>query len=419
MAPMFHILHERDFQKRYDAFRQDPTTDDLSWVALLFSMFSLSVQTMEQNDPVLATLRERIPCVEDNAALAKELRQVALMCLSRDNFMFHYHLTTLESLLIILYGINHDNGVDAAWTLLGMTPLFLPPTTLIINTAAKSSSPSAGLALNMGIALKCNVLPESPYANDVDEERRRRCWIGLLSLHTYQTILFRDMHTRPLLRVVDADSALDFLLSAQPSTGTQVMDFKIRLFRLSGRICSSSFDLSALDDPAIDALDAEVGGEQALWDAAFLHDGSPSVLDTTSYAHWCLLQFYAHQLYLLLHRPFCRPRATDETGTGSSRYRQSSRHRCIVSGAALLDLQKRYNDVPRLRHHRWTVYGMLGSCTVHGAMALASCLLDDQDDTMDLAPYRRSFDAAVDLIGKLQSHSTIYTKAYPILRHIQ
>jgi hypothetical protein len=271
----------------------------------------------------------------------------------------------------------------------------------------------------MAIALKCNALPESSYANDVDEERRWRCWIGLLSLYTYQTILFRDLHTRPLLRVVDADSALDFLLSAQQSTGMQVMGFKLRLFRLAGRICSSSFDLPRLDDSAVDALDAEVAAEQALWDAAFLHDGSPSVLDTVSYAHWCFLQFYAHQLYLLLHRPFCRLRATDKTRMGGSRYRQSSRHRCIISGATLLEIYKRYDEVPRLRHHRWAVYGMLGSCTVHGAMALASCLLDDQDDMMDLAPYRQSFDAAVDLVGKLQSRSTIYVKAYPILRHIQ
>lgn len=143
VAPMYHILHEGAFQKRYNAFRQDPKTNDLSWVALLFSIFSLSVQTMEQNDPVLATLRERNPGAKDNAALAKGLRQFALVCLSRDDFIFHYGLTTLESLLIILYGINHDNGVDAAWTLLGKTPLFLLALpALSIDTFANLSSTS-------------------------------------------------------------------------------------------------------------------------------------------------------------------------------------------------------------------------------------------------------------------------------------
>lgn len=119
-APMFHILHDATFQRQYNSFMQDPKKDDLSWFALLFSILSLSVQTIEHNDPVLAKIRERIPCAEGNAAVASELRQIAMMCLSGDNFLFHYRLNTLESLLILTYGISHDIGVDAAWTLLGM-----------------------------------------------------------------------------------------------------------------------------------------------------------------------------------------------------------------------------------------------------------------------------------------------------------
>ena len=120
-APMFQIIHETSFQRRYNDFIQgNPRTDDLSWLALLFSIFSLSVQTLEHNDPVLASIRERISCPEDNAAIASELRQIAMVCLSRDNFMLNYRLTTLEGLLILTYGISHDLGVDAAWTLLGV-----------------------------------------------------------------------------------------------------------------------------------------------------------------------------------------------------------------------------------------------------------------------------------------------------------
>lgn len=130
MAPMFHVLHEATFQRQYNSFTKDSRTDDMSWLALLFSILSLSVQTIEHNDPVLAKIRERVPCPGDNAAIASELRQVAMACLSRDNFMFHYSLTTLESLLILTYGISHDFGVDAAWTLLGMS-LQLPTSAYI------------------------------------------------------------------------------------------------------------------------------------------------------------------------------------------------------------------------------------------------------------------------------------------------
>lgn len=273
----------------------------------------------------------------------------------------------------------------------------------------------------MGIALKCNAFSkaasEAQDAALIELERRRRCWAGILSLHTYQTILFRDIDTRSLLGVPDMVNADDPGASAQLSIGTQVMRFKIRLFHLSSRICRNSSNHVVLDETAIDALDDEVATEQATWDAVFLDNGLPSVLGTTSYAQWCMLQVYAHQLYLLLHRPFCRARVADDTSP--LQYRPSSRQRCITSGAALLDLHRRYVELPRLRHQRWTVYGMIGSCTVHGAMALASCLLEDHNDELDVAPYRQSFDAAVDRIGMLQSHSTIYVKAHPILRHIQ
>lgn len=271
----------------------------------------------------------------------------------------------------------------------------------------------------MGIALKCNVSSEARNAGTVEMERQRRCWVGILSLHTYQTILFRDIDTTSLLGAPDTNFSGDSDASTHPSTGARVMGFKIRLFRLSSRICRKSLGHVVLDEKAIVALDAEIGQEQCAWDAAFLDDGSPRVLDITSYAHWCMLQVYAQQLYLLLHRPFCRARVFDGTSMCTSKYRQSSRRKCITSGAALLDLQRRYIEVPRLRHHRWTVHGMIGSCAVHGAMALASCLLEEHDDGLDVAPYRHSFDAAVDRIAMLQSHSTIYAKAYPILRHIQ
>lgn len=123
IAPMFHVLHESSFQRRYNAFTRDRQTDDLSWLALLFSILSVSVQTLEDNDPVLRTVREGVPSAAGTHNLATELRKHAMTCLSGDDFMFHFSLETLESLLLLIYGISHDSGVHAAWTLLGMLNL--------------------------------------------------------------------------------------------------------------------------------------------------------------------------------------------------------------------------------------------------------------------------------------------------------
>ncbi|CAH0051766.1 unnamed protein product [Clonostachys solani] len=204
-----------------------------------------------------------------------------------------------------------------------------------------------------------------------------------------------------------------FQTSTQP-TQMSAMIFKIRLFRLSSKICQAIENLSHLDEITLGNLDAEVGAEQHQWDSVFLVDGSPSLLDTSSYAHWCVLQLYAHQLYLLLHRPFSHPQPTN----GRS-YLAASREKCIASGAALLDIHRQLVELPRLRHYRWYAHGMSGFCAFHGAVALASCLLAGTSEEFESRSYRAMFDGAVLRIGLLQNKSPICVKAYPILGHLQ
>ncbi|CAN9245207.1 unnamed protein product [Alternaria alternata] len=140
-----------------------------------------------------------------------------------------------------------------------------------------------------------------------------------------------------------------------------------------------------MDRISLTSLGAEIAEEQQRWDSTFLMDGSPSLLDTSSYAHWCILQLT----------------------------------KCLTSGAALIDLHRQFLELHQLRHYRWYVYGLTGSYAVHGAVALASCILDDANGVADSAPYRAVFDAAVYRIELLQNLSSVYQKAYPVLRHLQ
>lgn len=268
------------------------------------------------------------------------------------------------------------------------------------------------------MSYKCSDAP-SP-----DTERRRCCWIGILSLHTHQAMLFRDVDIKSLLETLPPQHMDDLQrsrgeVSATPipgqPTGTMIMDIKMTLFNLAGRICNRDATVSEPSEDSLNALDAEISERREVWSAQFLQDGSASVLDPCSYSHWCMFEMYANQLYLHLHRPFSRVRSTD----GPPRYRQSSKWRCITAGTALLDIQRRYVELPRLRHHRWSIFGMNATFTVHGALALASSILDASEHSWDLSSYRLAFDAAVDRIETLQHQSAIYHKAYPILRHIQ
>lgn len=237
-------------------------------------------------------------------------------------------------------------------------------------------------------------------------------------LHTYQAISFRDVNMSLLLNteatmpadVNDVDIRYDAILppSSKP-TQMSVMKFKFRMFQLSSKICHRLSGNSRLDEATLDHFDSLIFEQQQSWDTVFLLDGSPSILDTSSYAHWCILQLYAHQLYLLIHRPFCKPRGPC--------FRPTSRVKCISSGAALLDIHRQFCDLPRLRHYRWFVYGLVSFYAIHGAMALASCLLDEHD--AHESSYYSMFVAAVARFDSLQSKSQICIKACPILRHLQ
>ncbi|OJJ41927.1 hypothetical protein ASPWEDRAFT_167917 [Aspergillus wentii DTO 134E9] len=392
LSPMFHILHGPTFQKQYNGFIHDPSSVDLSWLALLFLICSVTLNTMAGDDPTLADLWIKYPNARDIPSVSCQLRSAAMICLSQDQFLIRHRLTMLEALLILIYTISHNEGVERSWTLLG-------------------------IALNMGIALRCN--SDSAQLNCIENERRRRCWAGILMLHTYQAILFRDIDMSSLLDIPatmpadvnDADITPDRILrpSSQP-TQMSVMMFKIRLFQLSSRLCRHIASPAKFDETALTRFDAQIEDEQKQWDAVFLLDGSPSVLDTSSYAHWCILQLYAHQLYLLLHRPFCRSQS-------NPRYRSVSRTKCMSSSVALLDLHRQLWELPRLRYYRWLIYGMTSFYALHGAVALASCLLDGT--TIDSTSYRETFDSAVSRIEVLRTHSPICRQAYPMLLHLQ
>jgi hypothetical protein len=237
-------------------------------------------------------------------------------------------------------------------------------------------------------------------------------------LHTYQAISYQDIDMSFLLNLpaqmpadVNDCDILETVIrppSTQP-TQMSVMMFKIRLFQLSGRVLSQIS--GTLNEATLIALDEEVAAEQQKWSSTFLSDGSPSILEASSYAHWCILQLYAHQLYLLLHRSFCHSR-------NAFHFRPASLTRCLTSGAALLDLHGKLLELPRLRQYRWYVFGMTSLAAVHGAVALASCLLEGTDSNDSSSNYHSIFDAAVLRIQSLQDRSPICLKSMPLLLHL-
>jgi hypothetical protein len=401
VSALFPILHGPTFQKQYSTFMQRPHDIDIPWLALLFSLCSLSLNTMDESDSRLAHLWSQLSSsptqVPATGYASRRLLRTAMTCLLQDNFFINHKFSTFEALLMVIYNLSHNESVDQGWALLGM-------------------------ALNIGIALRCNV---DQNLSPIETERRRRCWAGLLTLHTYQGMLFRDVDMSYLLNIKsslpadvnDSDITDEGILhpsSRGEPTQMSVMLGKVRLFQLSTQICRHISGPSRLDQRSLHRFDAAIADEQKKWDSTYLIDGSPSILDSSSYAYWCVLQTYAHHLYLLLHRPFHHSK--------SPCYLPASRARCISSSKALISIHRELYEAPLLRSYLWLLSGVTSLKALHAAVALNSCLQDISsavDSKYDLDSLQRELENLVNRMKDLSGRSNICSRAYRILRHLQ
>ncbi|RAL15223.1 fungal specific transcription factor domain-containing protein [Aspergillus homomorphus CBS 101889] len=316
--------------------------------------------------------------------------KTAMTCLSQDQFFVRYKFSTFEALLMLIYKLSQNGSVDQGWALLGM-------------------------ALNIGMALRCNA--GNQQLGLIEAERRRRCWAGLLSLHTYQSILFRDVDMSflldlkvPLPANVNDNDITNEGISQPPKEPTQmsVMMFKIRLFPLSTRICRHISGASRLDPEPLKEFDAAISTEQRLWDSTYMIDGAPNLLDS-SYAHWCVLQTYAHHLLLLLNRPFHHSQAPC--------FISASRDRCIDSSVKVISIHRQIYEVPLLRDFIWLLNGVVSLKALHAAVALSSCIAD-MPPSWDSSFYRQELQGLMARMESCSGRSATCLKAYPILSHM-
>ncbi|KAK6835242.1 hypothetical protein RU639_002341 [Aspergillus parasiticus] len=310
---------------------------------------------MDESDPRLESCLSQPSSsptqVPATVSLSRRLLQTAMTCLIQDEFFIRHKFSTFEALLMVIYNLSHNESVDQGWALLGM-------------------------ALNIGIALRCNVDQNS---SPIETERRRRCWAGLLTLHTYQGMLFRDVDMSYLLNIEatppadvnDADITDEGILplsSRSEPTQMSVMMAKLRLFRLSSQICRHISGPSRLDQDLLHEFDAAIAEEQKQWDSTYLIDSSPNLLESNSYAYW--------QLY----------------------------------------------EAPLLRNYLWLLSGVTSLKALHAAVALYSCLQDTPsavDPGYDFNSFRQDLESLIVCMKNTSSRSNICLRGYRILRHLQ
>jgi hypothetical protein len=271
---------------------------------------------------------------------------------------------------------------------------------------------------SVAIALGCHVDPQNFELNPIQIEERRRCWAGLLMLYTIQNTILGNPdpswpHNHQVQLPLDANddeiTVAGVQKLGQGPTQMSYLLFKFRLYNLTASICSQVFNCAAPSRITIQSLDAQICLAQESWDSRYLADSTFAALPTHHAMHLHILQGYAHQLFLLLHRPFFAESAVDLEIPNESQIRS------IASAEALLDIHRLLCDNPRFRPYKWYTYGLGSFHAFHAATVLAVALF--------MPLYRRqwhqfriSLQDCLARMSELAPRSTICRKATKILK---
>jgi hypothetical protein len=256
--------------------------------------------------------------------------------------------------------------------------------------------------------------------NCIEVEQRRRCWAGLKLLYMIQAMSFGNpvlltlskFNVKLPMDVNDIDIHPGSILThSHEPTQMSYMLFKVHLYRLTSRISDQIFGSQRPSHANIAALDAEIEAEQDKWDAMYLRDIRNNRIQGYQRVHWNILHSHAHQLYLLIHRPFF------DHNTEDSSLRQS-RARCITSATALLDIHKLFFEERQFEQFKWYGSGLGSFHAFHGAVVLAMALLQDKDEESNYQ-MRAPFDEIITRFEILAGRSTICAKALPILKYLR
>ncbi|KAE8446429.1 hypothetical protein EG329_012034 [Mollisiaceae sp. DMI_Dod_QoI] len=351
-SPLFHILHDPTFHEQYAIFLENPSSVPLSWLAILFILLSLAVTALEENDSVLRDLARGQDACNNIRVLCKRYREAAMKCLAKQGVFWGKHnVQSLQALIMLVYAMGHSQ--DHTWVLLGMT-------------------------YNVAIALGCHIDPSTFNLDPIQCEERRRCWAGLMMLYTIQNTILGNLDpswkvTYEVQLPADVNDTDITLAGIQEHLGgpTQMsyLLFKFKLYDLTTKICHETFSSSEPSRQAIQQLDQQICLTQETWDSRYLTDSTFDSLPVHHTMHLHILQAYAHQLFLLLHRPFF---AQSILGLDVP---NESQIRCIASAEALLDIYRIISETPNFRPYMWYTNGIGSFHAFHAAAVLAVALL--------------------------------------------
>ncbi|KAL4762864.1 fungal specific transcription factor domain-containing protein [Aspergillus foveolatus] len=287
---------------------------------------------------------------------------------------FRHNLCTVQSLVLLIYAINHAQG--PAWSLLGTT-------------------------LHIAVAIGFAVDPSRLNVDRIEAEERRRCWAALQMLYTIQNTClgnlmpFRiDSQVDVPADIDDEDLSLDRCPNDDPSAFSTKMTYLLYKFRLY----NFAFDIQELSMSS---------------SSHFVRFAARPITDLEPYhqAHYYILANYTNHLMLLLYRPYI------STANFSTPLAQSP-ERCENAAMTILSNFERLASDPLFQSYRWYVDG-LGSFYVF--LSITALLIlhgNGQPNTQSGSPTLDLVRRCVDILMHKAPRSAVCSKAAAILEPI-
>ena len=357
-SPLFHIVHEPSFHITYDQFRRDPSSVSLTDLALLFVVFAISAMTLPDDDVLLVNVPYDSSFTPKNKILAGRYQSAAIDALTADRFMERHNLTTIKTLVLLIYSFSHTRG--AAWSLLGAT-------------------------ISIATAIGCHIDPiHLTNVTPVEAEERRRCWAALMMLRTIQGTCLGVLVPLKVSANIDMPSDIEdedinqvARAETPPGRTTSKMTYilmKFKLYQLASQLCKIPPLGPKTNYFQVLHYDRRIEQEMHALRTKF---GNWTSLPAYHQAQYYILNIYTNQLFLILHRQYLYPRMDIP-----DKIRDLCLRRCITSSAEII---KSYEYLS-IHYHQYLWY--VQSLGAFYALLAAICLVVTVNHTMLCnAPY--------------------------------
>ncbi|PYI28255.1 C6 zinc finger domain protein [Aspergillus indologenus CBS 114.80] len=391
-SPLFHVLHDLTFETEYQQFCHDANSVTTAWIALLFAILSIAVTALEDDEILLSDIGREKTASRNIKALSARYRSASLRCLAADNVLSRHSIHSLQSLILVNYARVH-RGLPI-WTLLGF---------------------SHHVAISMG----CHVDPSRFDLGLIEQEERRRAWMGLTSLFTVQSIVSGCLHNtitpndvKPPLDINDVD-LLTGSFSGQPAHPTHMtyLLLESHLNRVLMMVCDALFNTSPRFGPY--QLETQIQSVREMCDQRYKLNSSLEPPSPPHQANLNILYSNIHQLLLLLFRPslcaYLQGEFTPET--------YAARTKSVSSARASLAIYQALHESSAYVSYKW-YNSYLGSFhAFHAAVALSVTLLSPETQ-FEFDESKTILWDALETFAALSNRSNFCSKAVPVLRQI-